>query len=555
VQQADGGGVRVAGAIADALSELGVARAFGLLGSGNFEVTLRLVQRGVEFVAARHEGAAIVMADAYARLTGRVGVCSVHQGPGVTNTATGLTEAAKSRTPLLLLAADVPASAPRSNFRIDQAGFARSVGAAHDRLGSPETAVADVVRAWGRALAERRPVLLSMPIDVLAGLTAPASLPAMVPPAGPPDPPKLDSGVVASIADLVAGAERPLLIAGRGAVLAGAREAIEALGDAAGALLATSAVGNGLFAGSPWSLGISGGFASPLAAELIRSADVVVSFGATLNMWTTRHGRLLSPAARIVQVDVDADAIGAHHRADVGLVGDAAEAARAVLARLGGRSRSRWRTPDLRAEIGRRRWRDEPYEDASDGTRIDPRTLARALDDALPDERLIAADSGHFMGWLPMYCRVPDERGFVMTQAFQAVGLGLATAIGAAVARPDRLTVAALGDGGALMALQELETAVRLALPMLVVVFNDAAYGAEVHHFEPDGFPVDLVRFPETDFAALARAAGAEGATVRAVADLDVVERWLGDRARPLVLDAKVVPTVVAAWLAEAFGH
>jgi thiamine pyrophosphate-dependent acetolactate synthase large subunit-like protein len=553
VQEADGGGVRVAGAIAEALSELGVAHAFGLLGSGNFEVSLRLVESGVGLVAARHEGAAIVMADAYARLTGRVGICTVHQGPGVTNTATGLTEAAKSRTPLLLLAADAPASAPRSNFRIDQAGFARSVGAAHDRLGSPETAVADVVRAWGRAIAERLPVLLSMPIDIQAGLTARSpSLPAVAPPGGPP---ALDAAAVEAVADLLEGAERPLLIAGRGAVLASAREPIEALADATGALLATSAVSNGLFAGSPWSLGISGGFASPLAAGLIRSADVVIGFGATLNMWTTRHGRLLSPAARVVQVDVEADAIGAHHRADVGLVGDAAEAARAILAALGGRSRAGWRTAELRAEIARRRWRDEPYEDASDGTRIDPRTLARALDDVLPDERLIAVDSGHFMGWLPMYCRVPDERGFVMTQAFQAVGLGLATAIGAAVARPDRLTVAALGDGGALMALQELETASRLSLPMLVVVFNDAAYGAEVHHFGPDGFPVDLVRFPDTDFAALARAAGAEAATVRTAADLGVVERWLGQRRGPLVLDAKVVPTVVADWLAEAFGH
>jgi thiamine pyrophosphate-dependent acetolactate synthase large subunit-like protein len=553
VQEADGGGMRVTAAIAEALSELGVAHAFGLLGSGNFEVTLGLVERGARFVAAHHEGAAIVMADAYARLTGRVGVCTVHQGPGVTNTATGLTEAAKSRTPLLLLAADVPASAPRSNFRIDQAGFARSVGAAHDRLGSAETAVADVARAWGRALAERRPVLLSMPIDVQGGRTAPSPMPVPASPAGPP--PALDAAAVSAAADLLAGAERPLLIAGRGAVLASAREPIEALGDAAGALLATSAVGNGLFAGSPWSVGISGGFASPLAAALIGSADVVVGFGATLNMWTTRRGRLLSPAARIVQVDVEADAIGAHHRADVGLVGDASEAARALLAAFGGRSRARWRTPELRAEIARRRWRDEPYEDAGDGARIDPRTLARALDDVLPDERLIAVDSGHFMGWLPMYCRVPDERGFVMTQAFQAVGLGLATAIGAAVARPDRLAVAALGDGGALMALQELETAARLALPMLIVVFNDAAFGAEVHHFGPGGFPVDLVRFPDTDFAALARAAGAEAATVRTVADLSVVERWLGDRTGPLVLDAKVVPTVVADWLAEAFGH
>ena len=105
-----------------------------------------------------------------------------------------------------------------------------------------------------------------------------------------------------------------------------------------------------------------------------------------------------------------------------------------------------------------------------------------------------------------MYLRVPDPRGFVFTQAFQSIGLGLAQRRSARpIARPDRLTVACLGDGGALMALPELETLARLRLPMLVVVYNDAAYGAEVHHFGPHGHPVELVQFPDTDFAALAR--------------------------------------------------
>jgi thiamine pyrophosphate-dependent acetolactate synthase large subunit-like protein len=546
--------MRVARAIAEALSELGVTHAFGLLGSGNYAVTEALVACGARFVAARHECGAVVMADAYARLTGEVGVCTVHQGPGFTNTTTGLTEAAKSRTPLLVLAADTPAGAPRSNFRIDQGGLAEAVGAGHDRLLGAETAVADVARAWRRARAERRPIVVSLPIDVQAGEAPSFGGSLTVAPPGAPLAP--DAEVVERAARLLADADRPLLIGGRGAALAGARAPIEALAGACGALLATSAVANGLFAGSPWSLGISGGFASPLAAELIGAADVVVSFGATLNMWTTRHGRLLAPSAAVVQVDVDAGAIGAHHRVDVGVVGDAGLAASAMLQALGGARRPGWRTPELRSAIAARRWRDEPYEDAGDGERIDPRTLARALDDLLPDERVVAVDSGHAMGWLPMYCRVPDERGFVFTQAFQSVGLGLATAIGAAVARPDRLVVAGLGDGGALMGLADLETVARLSLPMLVVVFNDAAYGAEVHHFGPEGVPVDLVRFPDTDFAALGRAAGCEGVTVRSAADLSAVGRWLGgSRSRALIVDAKVVPDVVAEWLSEAFGH
>jgi thiamine pyrophosphate-dependent acetolactate synthase large subunit-like protein len=117
--------------------------------------------------------------------------------------------------------------------------------------------------------------------------------------------------------------------------------------------------------------------------------------------------------------------------------------------------------------------------------------------------------------------------------------------------------VAALGDGGALMALPELETVARLRLRLLIVVYNDAAYGAEVHHFGPHGHPLDLVRFPDVDLAALARAAGLGGVTVRRPGDLGVVGEWLaGGGAPALLLDAKVVPTVVAEWLEEAFrGH
>jgi thiamine pyrophosphate-dependent acetolactate synthase large subunit-like protein len=156
-----------------------------------------------------------------------------------------------------------------------------------------------------------------------------------------------------------------------------------------------------------------------------------------------------------------------------------------------------------------------------------------------------------------MFLDVPDEFGSCFTQAFQSVGLGLATAIGAAVARPDRLPVAALGDGGALMGASELETVVRLGLPMVVVVYDDAAYGAEVHHFGPAGHPLDIVRFPETDFAAIARGHGFAAITVRAVGDLDGVRQWLaGPRAQPLLVDAKVTRDQPSWWLEEAFrGH
>jgi thiamine pyrophosphate-dependent acetolactate synthase large subunit-like protein len=276
-------------------------------------------------------------------------------------------------------------------------------------------------------------------------------------------------------------------------------------------------------------------------------------------MWTTRHGRLLSPNATVIQIDHDADAIGAHQRVDIAVVGDVLEAARALVAEVGQReyAGSGWRTPALGERLREGTWQRTAYDDASDGARIDPRTLSIALDALLPVQRTLAIDSGHFMGYPAMYLRVPDEHGFVFTQAFQAVGLGLGTAIGAAVARPDRLTVAALGDGGALIGLSDFETVGRLGLRMLIVVYNDAAYGAEVHHFGPHGHPLDLVQFPDVDFAALGRAVGLHGATVRQPDDLRAVTEWLASGNPPgMVVDAKVVPTVVAEWLEEAFrGH
>ncbi len=542
----------VAAVVGETLARLGVDTAFGVVGSGNFVAVDGLIAGGATFHAARHEGGAVCMADGWARVTGRVGVCTVHQGPGLTNAMTGLTEAAKASTPLLVLAADTPPRARLSNFRVDQHSLAHAVGAATERVHSPASAAADTARALRRAVTERRPVVLMLPID-LAAADAPAQEPPAAPTASVPPPP--DPDAVERVADLLARARRPVLIGGRGAVLAGAGEAIEALGARTGALLATSAMAHGLFAGRPFALGIAGGFAAPHAADLLARADVVVAFGAGLNHWTTRHGALIAEGAAVVQVDLRPGAIGAHRPVAAGLVGDAAATARALEATLAARGHAApgWRSSERAAEIARRTWHAEPYADATRDGRIDPRTLSIALDELLPEQRTVAVDSGHLTGWPAMYLGVPDARSWLFANAFQAVGLGLGTAIGAAVARPERVTVAAVGDGGLFMALEELETAARLRLRLLVVAYDDEAYGAEVHHFGPMGHDTATVRFPPADLAALARAAGTQALTARAVADLAPVGAWARSDAGPLVVDAKVNPEVVADWLQEAF--
>ena len=543
--------MKVADGIGEALNGLGVRDVFGLVGSGNFRVTEAMRSRGTRFISSRQETSAVTAADGYATVTGRVGVVTVHQGPGYTNAITGMVEAAKSRSPVLLVAPDTPDAWIHSNFRVDQAAMAHAGGVAVVRPTAPAEVGAAVALAWELAAGERRATALLVPLDVLDVDVPDGIGPVPVRPAAPPRAPA--PGDVARAVALARDAARPVVIAGRGAALSDAREPIERFADAIGAPVATSAVANGLFAGNPWDLGISGGFATPLAAEVIGSADLVVSFGASLTRWTTKHGRLIADDARIVQVDHDESAIGVHQAVELGLVADARRAAEALAAAID-RPAPGQRSDGLRRRIETGTWRDLPFDDASSGEAIDPRTLSLALDRMLPSERTVVVDGGHFSGWPTMYFRVPDASGFVFHQAFQSIGLGLGTAVGVAAGRPDRLTIAAVGDGCAFMTLGELETAARVGAPLLVLIYNDDAYGAEVHHFADELVSFETVRFPPSDLAGVGRALGCDGATVRTPEDLDAVETWLaGGRERPLVVDAKVVPDVVGAWLPEAF--
>ncbi|MFD2466102.1 thiamine pyrophosphate-binding protein [Amycolatopsis silviterrae] len=541
--------MNVAQAVGIALTKFGVRKAFGVVGSGNFHFTNGLIQGGAEFVAARHEGGATTMADAYARCSGEVAVVSVHQGCGLGNATTGIGEAAKSRTPLIIVTGE--ATDPLSNFHIDQDALARSVGASSILVRSAKTALADVRRAFTQARRDRRTVLLRLPLDVQAepieeslldGLGA--ILPLPQPRAADPE--------VQALAEILQHAERPVFLCGRGSRTA--RPELVALADRCGALLAEGAVAKGLFTGEPWAIGVSGGFSSPLTTELIQGADVVVGWGSALNDWTTAHGRLLSPETTLVQVDLESAALGRNRPVNLGIVGDVAGTAAAVAALL--EVHSGYRNDQLKDRIAREiRWRDNAHDDAGTADVIDPRTLSAALNEIIPANRVVGVDSGNFMGYPTMYLDVPDENGFCFTQAFQSIGLGLATTTGAALAQPDRFPVAACGDGGFLMSIAELETVVRLKLPMLIVVYNDHAYGAEVYFFEPGGHPADTVTFPDTDIAAIARGYGCDAITVRAKEDLDeVATRIAAGLDRPLVVDAKIAG-FSAWWLQAAMTH
>lgn len=529
-----------------------VDHVFGLMGNGNAAFLDALHDTDVAYTAVRHEQAAVVAADAYFRASGRLAVATATYGAGFTNTLTALAEAVQAKVPLVLVVGDEPTSGPRP-WGVDQIALASAVGARTYTVGRTDAAATAVI-AIEHALAYRVPTVLAIPYDVgardagdLPGIPSPVLPPALAP-AGP-----FGARAVADLARTLAAAQRPFLLAGRGAWLAGAGEALGALADATGAITASTALGRGIFPDTRFDLGVTGGFGAEGATALVREADVAVVFGASLNQFTMRFGDLFAPGTRVVQVDVAPAAthphVGGYVRGDAGVV------ARALVRELAAidATPSGWRES---VELAPLRAHDSGAGVVAADGRLDPRTVAARIGELLPDDRVVVSDGGHFIGWANMYWPVASpDRMLMVGTAFQSIGLGFPSVAGAAAAKPESTVVLTTGDGGGLMALADLETAVRSAGGRgIAVVWNDAAYGAEVHLYGLQGYAEPPMRIPEVDFAALGVAVGAEGVVVRELADLDRLGAWaaepVGER-RFLLLDCRISGSVIAPYQHE----
>ena len=519
---------------------------FGLMGNGNAFFTSNLTARGLPYISARHEAGTVAMADAYYRASGKVAVATVTYGAGFTNSLTALTEAAKARTPMVVVVGEAPTTGPRP-WDIDQLMVARGLGVLTLTVGTGN-AERLAEEAWSTARRERCPVVLSIPYDLSnepAGVQEPAAQPQPVERMAP------EPAVVEHLASLLNRAKRPLILAGNGAVISGAGAALVELGDKLGALFATSVMGRNSL-DTPWDLGIAGGFARMAPLQLMRSADLVLVAGASLNAFQTRYGSLFADDAEVIQIDELA--APTNPRVSTFVQADVRETALALTAAVSAVVDG-WRTehPEVTTSAFAQ---DQPAEEFAADGRLNPRAVAQALDTLLPTERTIVQDGGHFCGWIPMYCEAPDPQGLMMVgTAFQSIGLGIPAAVGAAVARPDRTTVLIAGDGGALMALADLESAVRAIPSGVMVVFNDAAYGAEVHQYAARGLDDTAMQIPEVDFSALGIAMGAQGVKVRSLSDLQMLKEWLCAGAEGLfVLDVAVTQTEVADYMRESMA-
>ncbi|MFE6995580.1 thiamine pyrophosphate-binding protein [Microbacterium sp. NPDC057659] len=534
---------------------------FGVMGNGNaYFLDALEKQTDATYTAVRHEQGAVVAADAHFRASGRIAAATTTYGAGFTNTLTALAESVQAHIPLVLVVGDEPTSGPRP-WDVDQIALASGVGARTYTVGHADAA-ATVVIAIEHALTYRVPVVLAIPYDVAtldAGEVPAGDSPRIPAPLAPRG--EFADGMLDEIASALAGAERPFLLAGRGAWLAGAGEALGELAALTGALTASSALGRGIFPEQQYDLGVTGGFGADGAMALVRRADVAVVFGASLNQFTMRFGDLFAPGTRVFQVDVAPAATHAHVggfvRSDARLAAESlVERVRGIRV-VAGAERDETRQPSWRESVDVAAARAyEPGDDLAADGRLDPRSAARRIAELLPEDRVIVSDGGHFIGWANMYWPVASpDRMMMIGTAFQAIGQGWPSVVGATRARPESTVVLTSGDGGGLMAIADLESAVRAAGGRgVAVVWNDAAYGAEVNLYGLKGLAEQPMLIPQVDFAAFAAAVGAEGVAVHTLADLDRLASWTAEdpaSRRFLVLDLRVSGGVIAPYQHE----
>lgn len=547
-------------ALAEDIAALG-APVFGLMSDDTMLLAATLDAMGGGFHGARHENGAIAMAEGYATATGELGVALIGRGPAAANGLHGAVHAGRTGSRVLVvfgdgasLAGDPNAPGPDGKA-FDAAGVLRAAGLRIFVARSPGTAravLAEAVQAARRGAA----VALLLPLDVQRADIMPG--PAPEPPPRPhaatgPAAPRPQS--IAAAAALLARSRRPLFVSGLGAHRANAREAIAALANRVGALLATTLKAKDMFRGDPWDLGIIGSFSHSAARQLIDQADCVVVFGASFNQRTTSGGEALPHAAPVIHVDLVRSHIGRWGPADLAVVGDVREVVRQLADAVPARA-----PEDKPFHAGAVRQRLAAFDMADEfrpehtARTVDPRALALELDRLLPADRNLVYDSGNFLQVLP-YLRTRGPDHLKHTSDFFSVGMGFGTALGFAKARPGETTVLIIGDGGFAMTLSELDTAAREGIPLIVVVMNDCAYGAERHYLELERMPIARALFPDVDYAPVAEAFGFRAATIRSLDDLRRAAPLLQTADGPVLLDCKINASVAAPFTPEMAAH
>jgi acetolactate synthase-1/2/3 large subunit len=530
--------------LVDQLRLHGADAVFCVPGESFLEVLDALYDLGeaVRLVVCRQEGGAAAMAGAYGRVTGRPGVCLVSRAPGATNAASGVDMAFRDSAPMLLVVGLVPrAVAGREAFQeLDVGPFFGQMAKWAARVDDPARLPELVARAFEVATSGRPgPVVLGVPEDVLAADAEVADARVYRPVQPSPGPADLER-----LGALLAAARRPLVLAGGGGWTATASADLRAFAEASELPVAASWRSQDVLDNrSPSYAGHAGLAADPRLAERVRAADLLVAVGPRLGEITTGGYRLLDvprPRQRLVHVHPDLAELGRVYQPDLPVNAGVAGFA-AALRDLPPTANPPWSAWTTQAHQDYLAWSEPPPGAAA----LDLARVVAVLRERLPDDTIVANGAGNFSIWLHRFWRYTSF-GSQLGPRGGAMGYGLPAAVAAKLACPDRPVVAVTGDGDFLMTGQELATAVRHALPVLVVLVNNGLYGTIRMHQERahPGRMVgtDLVN---PDFAALARAYGAHGEVVERTGEFPAaLDRALAS-AGPALLELRTDPGVL----------
>ncbi len=500
--------------LADGLKAHGVTRVFSVPGESYLAVLDGLYDSGIQNVVCRHEGGAAMMAEASAKLTGQPGICFVTRGPGACNASAGVHVARQDSTPMILFIGQI-ARADRDREAFQEVDYRAMFGPLAKwvaEIDQTDRIPEYLARAVHLATSGRPgPVVLALPEDMLSAETdapdlppAPAVLTAVAP------------AQMQAVADAIAGAERPLIVAGG------------TLWDAqAAADLARFATGWGLPVAVPFRrqahldnrhpsyVGDLGVGMNPALGRALQEADCVVSLGSRLGDTLTRGYELMNPAGqgrRIVMVHPDPDELGHLWRADPGIAADPRQMVAALAGRPAPRQWTGW-TADLRARY--EAWQKPQVTPGS----LRMEQVIRWLSDNLPEDAILTNGAGNYAAFLHRYFRF-KRFGTQLAPTSGSMGYGLPAAIAAKIARPKSDVICLAGDGCLQMTVNEFSTAAQYGAAVVVIVANNGRYGTIRMHQERH-YPgrVSGTDLANPDFAALARAYGGFGESVASDAD------------------------------------
>lgn len=510
---------------------------FGLMGDGNLFMVDHYVRHcGGEFIPVAIEGSSVMMALAYSKVSGKVGVATVTHGPALTNCFTAIVEGVRAKVPMVLLAGDTAITDPHNIQNIDQCQVIQTTGAGFVQIKTPQTLTQDIADAFYMAKTQRRPVIVNMPADYMwqevehRKVTYPTFTAASMVPEGD----DFDNAI-----GMIASARRPIILAGGGAI--DAKESIVKLADRLEAPLATTLKAKGMFNDHPFNMDIFGTLSTPQAYDLIAQSDCIICFGSSLHHFTTDRGKLVKDK-NVVQINNEITEVSKNYHPTVALTADAKLTADNIVYWL---DEAEIPSSEFTRELQPYSLKQHPIDSVNKTAEgcINYIAALERLEQALPDNRVLTTDGGRFM--TEVWCRIsaPDPQSFVVTAHFGSIGLGLQGAIGASFAVNDRPVVVFSGDGGFMMGgLNEFNTAVRLNRDLIVIVCNDSAYGAEHIQFVDRQMDPGLTQFEWPSFAEIANTLGGQGILVKSDADLDIAIEAIEKREKPILIELNLDP-------------